>query len=234
MISSRDPGDPPPRRLLLVRHGLPDYRGKHPGDLWPGPPLSLTGYRQAAQAAAAVVPLCPLSISTSPLTRCVETARVVGRACGLAPRIDSDLREWHRSESLHEVTVRLTRWLVRWLRGNESCGVAVSHASPLLAILRSALYIPQVQWHKPGRPDALEVSSIDRFEVSMASVFEITFQRDVVRGRRCLHPRPRVQHASKGRLLTRLPRPLTGSGEGLELRRRNALAIIGAVTPRAE
>ncbi len=224
----------PARRLLLVRHGLPDYRGKQPGDLWPGPPLSATGYRQAAQAGVVVAAYAPTSIFTSPMTRCVETARVVGRACRLAPRVDPDLREWHRAESLHEVAVRLTRWLVRWLRGGERCAVAVSHASPLLAIIRSALYLPHVHWHKPGRPDALEVSSGERFEVSMASVFELAFDTHAIGARRILHPTPRVQHASKGRLVARLPRPIVACGENDAATRPNTLHLIGAAGLRTE
>jgi broad specificity phosphatase PhoE len=227
-VSAADPLPvSPARRLLLVRHGLPDYRDKRSGDLWPGPPLAAFGHQQAAQAAAIVARQAPTSVRTSPMTRCFETACIVGRACGLKPRVDPDLCEWHRSESLYEVSVRLTRWLVRWLRGGERCAVAVSHASPLLAVIRSALYLPHLRWHKPGRPDTLEVSSAERLEVSMASVFELVFERDAVTARLLLHPTPRTLHAPNGRLLDRLPRPIVGCGENHTVSRRNAVAIIG-------
>lgn len=222
----------PTRRLLLVRHGLPDYTGRKSGDVWPGPPLSALGRVQAAQAAAIVADFSPPAIYTSPLTRCVDTARIVGAARGIRPRIDPDLREWHRAESLYDVSVRLARWLAHWLRRDEPCAVVVSHASPLLAIIRSALYVPHVAWHKAGYPDALNVSSVDQLEVSMASVFQLVIGPDRVSVRRLLHPTPRIQHASKGRRLTRLPRPVPGHGENQELCRRNVLSIVGGHVAR--
>lgn len=150
------------RRLLLVRHGLPDYRGGQSGDEPPGPPPSATAYRQAAQAAATLRAFAVAMIYSSPLARAAQTAETIQRTLGAAVRVDAELREWHRTESLYEVSVRMARWLVGWLRGGEPCAVAVSHASPLLALLRSALYLPHVGWWKPGQPEALELSSGDR------------------------------------------------------------------------
>ena len=141
-----------PRRLLLVRHGLPDYRGGHAGDLWPGPPLSPIGRAQSAQAADVVASLGPVAVYSSPLARTWQTAEIIALALRQRPRAAPDLREWHRTESLHEVAVRLTRWMAAWLRGGEPCAVAVTHASPLLAILRSALYLPHAKWHRAGQP----------------------------------------------------------------------------------
>lgn len=215
------------RRLLLVRHGLPDYRDGKAMDIWPGPLLSETGRRQAAQAAEVVRPFGPVAVYSSPLVRAVQTAECVGGRIGCVVRCAGDLREWHRTERLYEVSVRLGRWLVRWLRGGEGCAVVVSHASPLLALLRSALYLPHVAWHKPGCPDCLEVSSGDRFEVSMASVFELEFGRCRVAARCLFHPEPRMQHCAWGRPIVRLPRPVLGHGENRVLRRANWLALVG-------
>ncbi|MBK9129356.1 MAG: histidine phosphatase family protein [Phycisphaerales bacterium] len=215
------------RRLLLVRHGLPDYRGGHAGDLWPGPPLSPIGRIQAAQAAEVIAPLEPLTVYASPLARTWQTAEIIARTLGQRPRAAPDLREWHRCESLHEVAVRLSRWLVAWLRSDEPCAVAVSHASPLLAVLRSALYLPHAKWHRTGQPNHLEVSSADRFEVSMASVFELTIERDRVAARCLFHPTPRVQHAVRGGHVVRLPRPVVGHGEATECVRPGLLHLVG-------
>lgn len=220
-----------PRRLLLVRHGLPDYAMRKAGDILPGPPLSATGRDQARQAAEVLRACRPVAIHASPLTRTWQTAEVLAAALGLPVRIDPDLREWHRTEKLHGVTVRLTRWLVQWLRNGEPCAVAVSHASPLLAVLRSALFLPHVGWHRAGHPECLEVSSGDRLEVTMASVFELEITPRRITARCLFHPRPRVLYEYAGVQQQRLPRPVPGHGENVEVRRPNWLHLLGYRLP---
>jgi broad specificity phosphatase PhoE len=215
------------RRLLLVRHGLPDYRGGKAGDFFPGPPLSDIGRAQAAQAAGVLVEFRPRRIYTSPLVRTHQTAEVIAQRLGIPACVESELREWHRTERLYEVSVRLTRWLVGWLRGDEPCAVIVSHASPRLAILRSALYIPHLPWYKTGAPDVFEISGVDRFEVTMASVFELLFEADAVTARCVFHPEPRVYYTQYGVLRPRPRRPVPGGVESRLLRRANWLGIIG-------
>ena len=217
----------PTRRLLLVRHGLPDYRGGKAGDELPGPALSEIGRQQALQAAAVLRALEPHVIYTSPLARTRQTAEVLGCELRRPVRVDSELREWHRTELLYDVSVRLTRWLTGWLRGAEACAVVVSHASPLLALLRSALYLPHVRWHKPGRPELLELSSDDRFEVSMASVFELSIEPRWVTARCLFHAQPRILHLVRGTARARLPHPVAGSAENDVMRRQNWLRLIG-------
>jgi broad specificity phosphatase PhoE len=216
------------RNLYLVRHGLPDYRFRKAGDIWPGPPLSTIGYDQARQAAGVLAGRAAGTVYHSPFTRTVETAGEIGGVLGCPLRVDPDLREWYRSERLSEVGQRLARWLVRWLRTEETAAAVVSHASPLLAILRSALYLPHVAWHKTGYPHALEVSSGDRFEVSMASVFELSFTSSHVTACCLFHPTPRVFHQMPRGPLARLPRQVVGHGENHHVRRPNFLHLLGA------
>jgi broad specificity phosphatase PhoE len=215
------------RRLLLMRHGLPDYCGGKPGDEPPGPSLSEIGHQQAAHAATVLPKFAPVLIHTSPLARARQTAERIGQVLGLPVRSDSELREWHRTEALHEVSVRLARWLVHWLRGSEPCAVVVSHASPLLAILRSALYLPHVGWWKTGHPHRIEISSGDQFEVSMASVFELVIEPRCVTARCLFHPHPRIHHYQHGVPRERLPRPVLGTRENRFLRRPNWLHLLG-------
>jgi broad specificity phosphatase PhoE len=224
---SRRGADNPVRRLLLVRHGLPDYRCEQPGDEPPGPPLSAIGLDQARQSVAAVAPFKPGAIYTSPLMRTAQTAEVLGRGLGLTVRRDSELREWHRTEALYDVTVRMTRWLTAWLRAGATNTVVVSHASPLLALLRSALYLPHVGWHKPGAPEVLELSSGERFEVVMASVFELAFAPETVTARCVFCPTPRVHHMLHGAPCARLPRPIAGAGENRSVTRANWTRLLG-------
>jgi broad specificity phosphatase PhoE len=215
------------RRLLLVRHGLPDYRDGKAGDEPPGPPLSDIGRQQAAQAAAALRECAAVRVHCSPLARTQQTAQRIQQTLNVPLRIDGDLGEWHRTEGLHEVSVRLTRWFVHWLRGDEPCAVVVSHASPLLAILRSALYLPHAAWHKAGRPEALVVATADRFEVSMGAVFELVIDPRSVTARCLFHPRPRVHHLRQKVACPRLPQIVPGSGESRYLQRRNWLRLVG-------
>jgi broad specificity phosphatase PhoE len=217
----------PTRRLLLVRHGLPDYRGGKAGDEFPGPPLSEIGRLQATQAAGILAVYHPVRVYSSPLVRAQQTAERIGRQLQLPVRVNGELGEWQRTESLHEVSVRLTGWLVGWLRGDEPCAVVVSHASPLLAILRSALYLPHLSWYKAGAPDMLELSGGDRFEVSMASVFEVLFESHAVTARCVFHPQPRIHHTQQGIMRPGLPRAVPGSAENRLVRRANWLHLVG-------
>lgn len=220
---------PAARHLLLVRHGLPDYRARKAGDILPGPVLSETGWDQAHQAAAFLATYWPRpqALFVSPLTRAQQTAEPLGRALGLTPQTSTEIGEWQRTETLSSVGVRLTRWLMHWLRTMETCAVVVSHASPILALLRSALYLPHVPWHRAGVPETLELSSGDRFEIGMASVFELTIHSDSVTARERFQPTPRVLQAMHGRRQTRLPRPVAGSGANLLVTRPNWLALLG-------
>jgi len=217
----------PARRLLLVRHGLPDYRGGQRGDEIPGPPLSAIGWMQARQAARAVQPYAPQAVYTSPLVRAQQTAACIAECLAQPVRPDGALREWHRTERLYDVSARVAGWLVRWLRSGEACAVAVSHASPLLALLRSALYLPHVGWYRTGHPERLEISSADRFEVSMASVFELAFEPTAVTARCLFHPQPRVLSVWNRRTLTSLPRPVAGDLENRVVRRPNWVGLVG-------
>lgn len=180
-----------------------------------------------AQAARVVATFAPQAVYASPLGRAQQTAACLAGPLGLPVRTDGGLREWHRTERLHEVSVRMASWLVRWLRGGETCAVVVSHASPLLALLRSALYLPHVGWYRTGHPERLELSSADRFEVSMASVFELVLEPACVTARCVCHARPRVLSVWNRHAVAHLPRPVVGDGENRVIRRPNRLNLIG-------
>jgi hypothetical protein len=97
----------------------------------------------------------------------------------------------------------------------------------LLALLRTALYLPHMPWHKPGQPTSLELSSGDRFEISMASAFELQFDSGAVTARCVFHPQPRIHHLAHGRMRPGLPRIVPGSRESRFVRRANWLEIVG-------
>jgi glucosyl-3-phosphoglycerate phosphatase len=83
------------RRLILLRHGQTDYNvaGRMQGHL--DSVLTPVGHEQAAEAAPVIAALCPDRVISSDLRRAVDTAEVVGAACGLPVKFDARLRETH-------------------------------------------------------------------------------------------------------------------------------------------
>jgi broad specificity phosphatase PhoE len=215
------------RTLYLVRHGLPDYRDGKASDEFPGPPLSDLGYVQARQTARVVAQYPVQRIYTSPLARARETAECLAGASGAPLVIESELREWHRTESLYNVGERSARWLARWLAKDEPCAIAVGHASPLLGLLRTALYLSHVRWYRGDSPQLLQLSSQDRFEISMASLTAIHFTPEHVTAEMVFHPTPRIVDAQHGPLRRCFPRPVHGNGENVFIRRPNLARLYG-------
>ena len=83
------------RRLILLRHGQTDYNvdGRMQGHI--DSCLTDAGHEQAAEAAPVLASLAPDRLVSSDLRRAVDTAEVVGAACGLPVKFDSRLRETH-------------------------------------------------------------------------------------------------------------------------------------------
>jgi probable phosphomutase (TIGR03848 family) len=90
--------------VLFVRHGLTPTTGREMPSAPPGPPLTDEGRQQAKEAGALIAEwagaLPPLAgLYTSPLTRTVQTAAIVGQAVGmgateLAGLADCDAGDW--------------------------------------------------------------------------------------------------------------------------------------------
>lgn len=83
------------RRLILLRHGQTDYNvdGRMQGHI--DSHLTDAGHEQAAEAAPVLASLAPDRLVSSDLRRAVDTAEVVGAACGLPVKFDARLRETH-------------------------------------------------------------------------------------------------------------------------------------------
>jgi glucosyl-3-phosphoglycerate phosphatase len=83
------------RRVILLRHGQTDYNvdGRMQGHL--DSHLTPTGHEQAAVAAPVLAKLAPDRLISSDLSRAVDTAELVGAACGLPVKFDPRLRETH-------------------------------------------------------------------------------------------------------------------------------------------
>lgn len=77
-------------RLFLIRHGEPEAAW---GGAVDDPGLSEAGRAQAMAAAAALLPLRPAAIVSSPMKRCRETATPFEQSIGVAARIESAVSE---------------------------------------------------------------------------------------------------------------------------------------------
>jgi probable phosphoglycerate mutase len=82
-------------RLYLVRHGATQLSAedRFAGDI--GVDLSAEGRSQAERLAVRVRDHSISAIYSSPLSRAVETARIIATGCGLEPRLSDGLREIH-------------------------------------------------------------------------------------------------------------------------------------------
>ena len=161
-------------QLVFVRHGQTDANrnGVLLGRL--DPPLNDAGREQAAVVAARVALLAPARIVASPLVRAMETAEIVGVACGLSVGVDARLIEvdygeydglplaelpsdlvwkWRNDaefappggESLASVGKRMGEYTSEVLDSlAEGPMVAVSHVSPIKAAVLWALALPDL------------------------------------------------------------------------------------------
>lgn len=87
--------------IYLMRHAEADGRERGLiGLARDFAPLTERGREQAAGAARLVAELGPAVLVTSPMTRAMETAAIVGRRVGLDPVVEIDLREWLPDRSM--------------------------------------------------------------------------------------------------------------------------------------
>jgi broad specificity phosphatase PhoE len=131
--------------LYLIRHATPDWNRKDiPYYLPPGPPLSREGLEEAVMLAEFFQFSGLHHIYTSPLERCLETARTIADKNEVALQIESGLSEHRPEESHTDVLKRLDPVLNRAIDEAGHGPVAlVTHGSPI-AILLSQLGMPPV------------------------------------------------------------------------------------------
>jgi broad specificity phosphatase PhoE len=160
--------------LVLVRHGetLHNRAGRLLGRS--DPPLTSLGRVQARAVAAVLEPERPVAVYTSPLGRAVQTATMIGAACGaevvVDPRlIEIDYGAWENrplqevprdaaavasdpsatfpeGESLVDVGQRVVP-LFEELLGRDELVVAVTHVTPVKAAVAWALGVgDEIAW----------------------------------------------------------------------------------------
>jgi probable phosphoglycerate mutase len=82
-------------RFLIIRHGETEWNAinREQGHL--DSPLTALGLAQAERAAVRLIAYRPTALYASDLERAAHTARIIGAATGLTPRLDARLRERH-------------------------------------------------------------------------------------------------------------------------------------------
>jgi probable phosphoglycerate mutase len=114
-----------PTKLLLVRHGETDDNKNQIFQGQDGRGLNAHGRDQAARLAGRLVAagVGPTALHASDLERARETGEILGRALGLAPRLDPELREvflggW-QGLSYAAVAARFPEEWAAWQRGDD-------------------------------------------------------------------------------------------------------------------
>jgi broad specificity phosphatase PhoE len=90
-------------QIYLVRHGEPDYepidsRGL-PGIAADSAPLTALGRQQAEDLADVLGGVRATYLVSSPLTRALHSAAIIGHRLALGVRVDYDLRDWLPDET---------------------------------------------------------------------------------------------------------------------------------------
>ena len=122
------------RRIILLRHGQTDYNvdGRMQGHL--DSHLTPTGHDQAAAAAPVLAALEPDRLISSDLRRAVDTAELVGAACGLPVKYDPRLRETHlglwQGHTVAEIDGEFPGAIATWRSDPGWAPPAASRASP--------------------------------------------------------------------------------------------------------
>ena len=134
---------PPPRRLLLLRHGESTWNAD---GRWQGqadPPLSPLGEQQAREAAGRLAAGDFSRLLSSDLQRARRTAEALGAALGLAVEIDTDLREIDVGEwqglTRAEIHARAPGALADWSEGRSESTPAGETRAHLTERARAAV-----------------------------------------------------------------------------------------------
>ncbi|MEV6270543.1 histidine phosphatase family protein [Kribbella sp. NPDC051936] len=85
-------------QIYLVRHGEPDY-GPIDSQAWPGvtadsAPLTALGMKQAEELADLLGGIRATYLVSSPFTRALHSAAIIGHRLALGVKVDHDLRDW--------------------------------------------------------------------------------------------------------------------------------------------
>lgn len=126
--------------LYLVRHASPDWtRTDIPYHIPPGPPLSAQGLSEARTTAQFLRTRGVRRVYSSPLERCLHTARLAAEAADAPLAIMDGLREWQPQESRAVVLARalpvVQGFWQELLDGAAGPIALFTHGGPIMALL---------------------------------------------------------------------------------------------------
>jgi broad specificity phosphatase PhoE len=126
-----------PEILYLIRHATPDWNRKDiPYFLPPGPPLSETGLEEAEMLANFFQFTDLKCIYSSPLERCLSTAKAIAQKTNRLLIIEPGLSEHRPDESRADVQTRLMPVLEQAIhQARENPVALVTHGSPIEILL---------------------------------------------------------------------------------------------------
>ena len=127
--------------IYLIRHATPDFnRHDLVYYLPPGPPLTSKGVQEAEEVAEFLKGVGIARVYTSPLERCLQTARTIEQAVGLASATEPGLAEIRRGESEAELLARVWPvWekVVRECQSEGGAAALVTHGAPVNVLLKA-------------------------------------------------------------------------------------------------
>lgn len=125
-------------RIYLVRHATPDWDCKTlPYHIPPGPPLTDQGQQEAQELGAFLKGVGAAYFYTSPLERCLNTARISASIVGAPLEIKDELTEIQPGESKTSMQNRLCPIfdLARQTSSQQGPVVLVTHGAPVTVLL---------------------------------------------------------------------------------------------------
>ena len=171
--------------LLLARHGETDDNAARRLQGHRDPSLNVRGRAQARALAEQVAGEAIVALWASPLRRAHETARIVGEALGLAPRLDArlaevDVGDWAGrtyAELRAEAPDGVKRWRARDLSfrfpGGESLQEQADRVAAALADIRATGELPALVVCHGGTIRAAQQADEPATEVANGSLHRL-------------------------------------------------------------
>ena len=129
-----------PMKIFLIRHATPNWnRTDIPYDIFPGPPLTPQGEKEAEALAAYLRSEDVGKLYHSPFARAAKTAQIISAINGISCVEESRLAEW-RMQAEPEIQVRRRMKAIFDQALAEGAGMGsiglVSHGGPIAVLLQ--------------------------------------------------------------------------------------------------
>ena len=127
-------------KIYLLRHASPDWSMTNiPYDIYPGPPLSPKGEKEAEALAEFLKAEGVVKLYYSPFARSARTAQIILARSGIPCAEGIRLAEWGKAEKTDQVAERMSLVFDELARESAVIGpvALVSHGGPIACLLLS-------------------------------------------------------------------------------------------------